>query len=216
MGYQVRGANKGSTFVHSAGVKPVDKKSNAMMTDNKTIQQTLIFAPPPPPNAHKQIKLYSEVLSLSKTSAIDAVELFDELVPDKDEFKKELQNVVTQSKNWPDLVSIKDYNKRSKGYMPIEVTKVDKSGWVKIGISFNCRPSTKRHLHLTNMVMEKNTCIFYSPILVGIINHKSHHHRLRIHYYSEDGGYMSMHCANDGENAQQFIKLSYTETNVGY
>ena len=124
MGYEVRGANKGSTFAHSAGVEPVDKKSNAMMTDNKTVQQTLIFAPPPP-NAHKQIKSCSVVLLLSKTSAIEAVELFDELVSDKDEFKKELQNVATQSKHWPDFVSIKDYNKVSKGYMPIEVTKVD-------------------------------------------------------------------------------------------
>ena len=126
-----------------------------MMTDNKTVQQTLIFAPPPPPNAHTKIKSCSVVLSLLKTSAIEAVEQFDELVSDKDEFKKELQNVVTQSKHWPDFVSIKDYSERSKGYMPIGVDKVNKSGWVKIGISFNCRPSTKRHLHLTNMVMEK-------------------------------------------------------------
>ena len=43
MDYQVRGANKGSKFAHSAGVEPPDKKSKAMMTDNTTVQKTLNF-----------------------------------------------------------------------------------------------------------------------------------------------------------------------------
>jgi len=98
--------------------------------------------------------------------------------------------------------------------MPIGVTKVDKPECVKIGISMNCRANTKRQLSLTESI-QRNTCTIYSPILARIINHKSHHHQMRIHYYSKDGGYMLIHC-NHGGDAQHFIKLSYTETGVGY
>lgn len=96
MDYQVRGTNKGSTFAHSAGVES-GKKSNVMMTNNKTVQQILNFAPPPP--KHKPTQSRSMVFSFSKTSAIKAVELFNELVTNKDDLKKEIQNVVTQSKH---------------------------------------------------------------------------------------------------------------------
>jgi len=154
MGYEVRGANKGSKFAHSAGIEPQDKKSNAMMTDNKSVQQTLNFAPPP--NTHKQTKSCSMVFSLSTSSARVAVEKFDEQVPDKDKLKEELQNVVTQSKLWPNLVSLKEDNERSKGYMPIGVSKVvNKLDHVKIGISMNCFPSTRKNLKLTKWKWKK-------------------------------------------------------------
>ena len=124
--------------------------------------------------------------------------------------------MVTQLKHWPDLiVSMKEDNEGSKKYMPIGVTKVNKPGSVKIGISMNCRPSTKRHLKLIKSTMEENTCIFYSSILARIINHKSHNHQLRIHYYSKDGGYMLIHCDSCGKKCTTLYQTVLYGENCG-
>ena len=178
----------------------------------------------PSDSTEKTEKSCVVVFGIKTDSAEKAVRMVHEIV-NMTELKKEIQHVTdTVKEKWLKFDTMKNFVTDRLGYFPISVS-IDENSPKLVFLHFGRHFPHSHYIKGLNTMLPEGESIqkfsdltnkhkVYTPELYKLIL-ESYRRSVRIHFYSSNGK-MSMHVDGSGADANEYVKLSLSFSDVGF